>query len=118
MQRLLRVLVVLCLAIGLHGPSRADQRGAIDGPNGNAIKGLGANLDGELGIGSTVDATTATPLPGLLDVRQVDATHVSLATYAVARKGDGTVRAWGNNATGELGDARRRIDSSRCRCRG
>jgi alpha-tubulin suppressor-like RCC1 family protein len=77
---------------------------AIDGANGNALKGLGSNLDGELGIGSTVDATTATPLPGMLDVRQVDATHVSLATYAVARKGDGTVWAWGNNGTGQLGD--------------
>jgi alpha-tubulin suppressor-like RCC1 family protein len=77
---------------------------AIDGANGNAVKGLGANLDGELGIGSTVDATTATMLPGLLDVRQVDATHVFQATYAVARKGDGTVWAWGNNSTGQLGD--------------
>lgn len=77
---------------------------AIDGANGNAVKGLGVNLDGVLGIGSTADATTATPLPGLLDVRQVDATRVSLATYAVARKGDGTVWAWGNNATGQLGD--------------
>jgi alpha-tubulin suppressor-like RCC1 family protein len=77
---------------------------AIDGANGNTVKGVGANLDGELGIGSTVDATTATTLPGLLDVRQVDATHVFQATYAVARKGDRTVWAWGDNGTGQLGD--------------
>jgi alpha-tubulin suppressor-like RCC1 family protein len=61
----------------------------------------GANLDGALGNGSTVDGT-ATPVrvSGLTDIRQITAGHQT----GFALRGDGTVWAWGNNEGGALGN--------------
>jgi alpha-tubulin suppressor-like RCC1 family protein len=55
---------------------------------------------GELGDGTMTPHLEFQPVPGLADVRQVAAgAHTSHALLA-----DGTLRAWGQNSYGSLGD--------------
>mmetsp|Transcript_88413 Transcript_88413/g.274860 ORF Transcript_88413/g.274860 Transcript_88413/m.274860 type:complete len:706 (-) Transcript_88413:26-2143(-) len=64
------------------------------------VMGLGANTNGELGIGSTDKQTVPAKMPGIANAIQVamGAWH----TYILL--GDGTVRAMGQNTAGQLGD--------------
>lgn len=61
----------------------------------------GWNSEGQLGMGSS---PTQSPVPvavsGLTDVSMVDAG----GNHTLALKNDGTVRSWGRNANGQLGD--------------
>ena len=83
---------------------------AIDAGNGHtlALTGTGgvlawgANSSGELGDGTNDGTGTPQPVPGLTSgVAQVT---TSAYSASFARMTDGSVRAWGSNNNGELGD--------------
>lgn len=61
----------------------------------------GDNANGELGLG-TVGTAMAAPatVPGLTGVRAIEAG----LSHACALLGDGTVRCWGDNTYGQVGD--------------
>ena len=64
----------------------------------------GANHQGQLGDGTTVEKTVPTPVKGVSNVVAVAAAGVALNTgHALALLSDGTVMAWGSNAYGQLG---------------
>jgi alpha-tubulin suppressor-like RCC1 family protein len=64
----------------------------------------GANVNGQLGNGTTSSIQgsnpTPVPVPGLTAVTQIAAG----SDYSLALRSDGTVWAWGGNAYGQLGD--------------
>lgn len=62
----------------------------------------GANLQGQLGDGTTSDRKTPTQIPALQG--SVATTSGMNSFYGLALKGDGTVLAWGANDYGQLGD--------------
>lgn len=64
----------------------------------------GLNNEGQLGSGTTTDRAIAQPVAGLATARAVSASHDDLAAYSLVALADGTVRAWGNNRWGQLGD--------------
>ena len=66
-----------------------------------SIVGMGDNSSGELGLGSAGSfATAPTPVVGIST-----ATAVACgSTHSLALLSDGTVRAWGRNNRGQLGD--------------
>jgi len=67
------------------------------------VLGWGNNGSGELGDGTTTDRPTPVQVSGLGPGSGV----VDIAageTFSLALKADGTVLAWGNNQSGELGD--------------
>ncbi len=67
------------------------------------VKSWGYNLGRKLGTGQTVSSTDVpTPVAGLSGVRQVTSGGSNYTTYAVLA--DGTVRAWGDNGAGQLGN--------------
>ena len=70
----------------------------------------GANANGQIGDGTTTDRASPTPLPALSNVVEISAggfattfTSTPLG-HTCARSSDGTVRCWGNNDSGQLGD--------------
>jgi len=71
---------------------------AID-PRGS-MRAWGLNLSGQVGDGTTISRTTATPVSGVTGARDVDAG----AAHNLAVASDGGVLAWGANNTGALGD--------------
>ena len=68
-----------------------------------AVFGWGNNQSGELGDGSATNRSTPVPVVGLGSGSGVIAVAAGGA-FSLALKADGTVLAWGNNASGELGD--------------
>jgi alpha-tubulin suppressor-like RCC1 family protein len=60
----------------------------------------GANNLGQLGLGTTANATSPTLVPGLSGVRSISASTWN----SVAGKDDGTVWTWGYNNQGQIGD--------------
>ncbi len=61
----------------------------------------GNNTNGQLGNGTTTNSSVPVQLSGLIrQSRPLAAGN----DYTVALKNDGTVRAWGDNAFGQLGD--------------
>lgn len=63
----------------------------------------GRNNVGQLGNGTTTDSTTPVQVSGLAGVKSV-ASCPGEANHSLALKFDGTVRAWGDNTSGQLGD--------------
>lgn len=69
-------------------------------------RAFGVNGVGQLGIGTTVNAATPTPVKGVGGVG-VLANVVAMAagqTHTLALRSDGTVVAWGSNSAGTLGN--------------
>jgi alpha-tubulin suppressor-like RCC1 family protein len=72
---------------------------AVTSPAGTVLT-WGLNQVGQLGDGTTVDRHQPTPVPGLVDVREVAAgAYHMIAVYDFR-----PVMAWGWNALGQLGD--------------
>jgi alpha-tubulin suppressor-like RCC1 family protein len=64
----------------------------------------GRNRDAQLGDGTTTDRATPQPVPGLGAARAVAASLEPVRSFSLAVLADGTVRAWGDNTFGQLGD--------------
>jgi alpha-tubulin suppressor-like RCC1 family protein len=64
----------------------------------------GRNRDGQLGDGTTADRATPQPVRGLAPARAVAASLEPVRSFSLAVLADGTVRAWGDNTFGQLGD--------------
>jgi alpha-tubulin suppressor-like RCC1 family protein len=71
------------------------------GPGGQ-ILAWGGNASGELGVGTTTDSSTPVPVKGLTGHGGVVEVAAGV-THSMAVMSDGTVLAWGHNASGELG---------------
>ncbi|MFA7344957.1 MAG: chitobiase/beta-hexosaminidase C-terminal domain-containing protein [Terrimicrobiaceae bacterium] len=67
---------------------------------GGNVWAWGNNSQGQLGIGTTANATSATQVAGLSGIVGI----ASAQHHALALKSDGTVMAWGANASGQLGN--------------
>lgn len=65
------------------------------------VKCWGLNNNGQLGDGTTTSSTSPVSVVGLTDVAQVS---LSDSDYACAVLTDGSVKCWGNNWDGLLGD--------------
>ncbi|REE99718.1 alpha-tubulin suppressor-like RCC1 family protein [Thermomonospora umbrina] len=61
----------------------------------------GDNTHGQLGIGNTVMRPSPVQVPGITNAVQIAAGE---GGHALAVLADGTVRAWGRNSSGQLGD--------------
>jgi alpha-tubulin suppressor-like RCC1 family protein len=69
------------------------------------LAGWGENKDGQLGDGTTVERDLPTPVPGLSGVRAVSVGGLtSVGGHTVALMDDGTVRTWGADTRGALGN--------------
>jgi alpha-tubulin suppressor-like RCC1 family protein len=80
-------------AIPLHAPALA-------------AVGWGYNGKGELGPGySSGITTTAAPVLGVAPIKEIDAA----GEWGAALLTDGTIKAWGGNASGQLGDGTREL---------
>jgi alpha-tubulin suppressor-like RCC1 family protein len=75
-----------------------------------AVLAWGNGTSGQLGNGATTKKSAPTPVTGLGPGSDV----ISVAaggSFSLALKRDGSVWAWGNNRSGELGDGRMSADS-------
>ncbi len=75
------------------------------------VMAWGDNTNGQLGDGTTTSHSTPTPVPGLSSVVAVAADGFSDgnggpggSNHSLALLADGTVKAWGDNTFGQLGD--------------
>jgi alpha-tubulin suppressor-like RCC1 family protein len=64
-------------------------------------------LYGQLGTGTTIDATTPMAVPGLNNVLAVRAGYA----HTCAVLGDGTVECWGDNVFGDLGNGNQTVSN-------
>lgn len=71
--------------------------------SGTAVSSAGLNTYNQLGDGTTTGASTAVAVQGLTNVVSVAASDSTYA-YSLALLADGTVKAWGYNGNGQLGD--------------
>jgi alpha-tubulin suppressor-like RCC1 family protein len=69
--------------------------------NDGTVRSWGSNTNGELGDGTTVNRSTPVVVPGISGAAAVAG---SIQTHSLALLRDGTVRSWGRNAYGQLGD--------------
>ena len=63
------------------------------------VRCWGANSNGQVGDGSTINRRVATAVPNLAGVAQI----ALGGNASCARLTDGSVRCWGSNAAGQLG---------------
>jgi alpha-tubulin suppressor-like RCC1 family protein len=63
----------------------------------------GANPDGRLGLGDTVQRTTPTQITGVSGVATTPGAVAAGADHSVVARADRTVVSWGANANGQLG---------------
>ncbi len=87
------VLMIAAILLALPALARAE--------GGAAVAAWGSNAQAELGVGYR-DAFEESPVPtlGLSSVTAL----ASGSEFSLALLSDGTVRAWGNNGRGQLGD--------------
>ncbi|MGW7517865.1 RCC1 domain-containing protein [Streptomyces sp. NPDC054796] len=91
----------------LAGPTAAGVSQAASGPD---IMSWGAGPAGQLGDGGTGDRWSPGPVTGLNrgEVREISAGGTESGnSFAVAQLEDGTVRAWGSDSAGQLGNGTR-----------
>jgi alpha-tubulin suppressor-like RCC1 family protein len=69
--------------------------------NDGTVWGWGTNAYGQLGDGTTTTRTIPVQVSGLTDVKQI---ALGDQYFSMALKNDGTVWAWGYNASSQLGD--------------
>jgi len=70
--------------------------------NSGAVYGVGYNNAGQLGVGDTVRQTAPVTVTSLAGV-SVQAIAAGTDSFSLALASDGTVYAWGNNGSGQLG---------------
>ena len=75
------------------------------------VKAWGYNTYGQLGDGTTTQRTTPYPVSGITNAIAVatggtNDTATKLSEHTLALLADGTVKAWGSNQKGDLGDAK------------
>jgi len=80
-----------------------------DGAGSGFVWSWGGNTYGELGDGSTLRRLTPTRVPGIDNA--IGITAGSGSDFALARLAAGQIKAWGRNATSQLGDGTD-VDSS------
>ncbi|HEX2312108.1 MAG TPA: hypothetical protein VHJ17_00105 [Thermomonospora sp.] len=68
------------------------------------VRAWGGNSNGQLGDGTTTSRTTPVHVSGLTGVSTWPGALAAGFNHSLAVLADGTVRAWGNNAGGKLGD--------------
>ncbi|ASN82586.1 RCC1 domain-containing protein [Deinococcus ficus] len=97
-QRLIPVQVSgLTNVVGVSGGHSHSLALMVDG----TVRAWGSNLIGQLGDGTSgTDRLTPVTVSGLTDVVGV----AGGGSHSLALRADGTVRAWGNNGSGQLGD--------------
>ncbi|MFN8632079.1 MAG: hypothetical protein U0838_17690 [Chloroflexota bacterium] len=92
------------LAVGVTGATQLSLGGyrtACARLSNGTVKCWGRNDEGQMGLGTTdSDPHAPTTIPGLTSVTQVVAGY----RHTCARISNGTVKCWGSNVTGELGD--------------
>jgi len=67
--------------------------------NDGTVKTWGYNVDGELGIGNTLQKTSPVIVTGLTNVKEI----IAGEEHTLALLNDGTVKSWGSNSQGTLG---------------
>jgi alpha-tubulin suppressor-like RCC1 family protein len=94
-HKLVRVRKTICIRRAPEPSSPAPSQ-----PSFSAV-GWGYNAKGELGPGYRSSfLTTAAPVAGVASIKQISAA----GEWGAALLSDGTVRAWGGNVSGQLGD--------------
>ncbi|WP_020379459.1 S-layer homology domain-containing protein [Candidatus Microthrix parvicella] len=68
------------------------------------VKCWGYNTYGQLGDDTTTDRLTPTPVAGLTNVTSITGAGASLEGHTCATLTNNTVKCWGNNSKGQLGD--------------
>ena len=71
---------------------------------GGALRCWGRNNTGQLGDGTTTDRFVPVAVAGIANVVEVAANGVTTGSTTCARSMDGTVRCWGENGDGQVGD--------------
>ncbi|MGW5424077.1 RCC1 domain-containing protein [Streptomyces sp. NPDC003943] len=95
-----RIATVLAAVVALAAPAHAE-------PSDPWVRAWGQNNSGQLGNGSTLDQLTPSPVQGLArtDVRELTSGGwAANQVFGLALLNDGTVRSWGGNVNGQLGD--------------
>jgi alpha-tubulin suppressor-like RCC1 family protein len=89
-------------------PGLADVKKVFSGQNSayalhadGSVSAWGANAYGQLGDGTTIDRSHPAKIPGLTNITSIAASGWG---HVLALRADGTVWAWGQNGTGNLGD--------------
>lgn len=72
--------------------------------NGGTVQAWGSNADGQLGNNSTTSSATPVTVSGITTASQIAACGTKGTAYALLS--DGTVRSWGNNDSGQLGNGK------------
>ena len=68
------------------------------------VKCWGYNTYGQLGDSTTTDRLTPTPVAGLTNVTSITGAGSTLEGHTCATLTNNTVKCWGNNSKGQLGD--------------
>jgi alpha-tubulin suppressor-like RCC1 family protein len=94
-------------AYSIIGKFAAGQNHSLTAKSDGTVWAWGSNASGQLGRGST----SASPLPAPAQVKTNSTTFLTNASsvaggasHSVAVKTDGTIWAWGSNASGQIGD--------------
>ncbi|POM25853.1 Regulator of chromosome condensation (RCC1) repeat protein [Actinomadura rubteroloni] len=88
----------------LRGGVSAGGDHTLDVKNDGTVWAWGSNASGQLGDGTTTNRTTPVQVSGLTNIARTIGSIDAGGNHSLAVKSDGTVVAWGSNASGQLGD--------------
>ncbi|GAB3280418.1 hypothetical protein GCM10027589_07340 [Actinocorallia lasiicapitis] len=92
-------------AVGfLRGGIAGGERFTVEVKNNGTVWAWGHNNVGQLGNGGTIDSNVPAQVSGLTGVNRGPGAVAAGPNHALAVKADGTVWAWGENSSGQLGD--------------